>query len=228
MATKKRARAKKKPAPRYVLILRTCAADMTSHGGFKWPKKGRVQCKDWKPTPTCGNGLHGLLWGEGDASLMNWSDDAKWLVVKVRADEVVKIDDAKVKFPRGEVLCCGDRLTATSYLVQYGEAGHAVHGATVASGDGGTSTSGYGGTSTSGDGGTSTSGVRGTSTSGDGGTSTSGDRGTSTSGDGGELRIRWYDGTRYRLAVGYVGENGIKPNVKYRADEKGNLVEVTS
>jgi hypothetical protein len=118
----------------------------------------------------------------------------------------------------------------------YGGTSTSGYGGTSTSGEGGTSTSGnYGtstsgnyGTSTSGEGGTSTSGNGGTSTSGEGGTSTSGNGGTSTSGDRGILVIRWYDETarRYRLAVGYVGENGIKPNTKYRTDKAGNIVEV--
>ena len=99
------------------------------------------------------------------------------------------------------------------------------------SGDSGTSTSGYYGTSTSGDYGTSTSGDCGTSTSGYRGTSTSGNDGTSTSGDygkaksgvGGKIVVKYRDG-RERLAVGYVGEDGIKPDVFYKVDG-GKLVE---
>ena len=47
-------------------ILRTCAADMTSHDGFEWPREGFVSAPDWKATDACGNGLHGLPWGEGN------------------------------------------------------------------------------------------------------------------------------------------------------------------
>ena len=112
---------------------------------------------------------------------------------------------------------------------------------TSISGDYGTSTSGYRGNSTSGDGGTSisggdgesTSGYRGTSTSGDYGKSTSGYLGestsgiggTSTSGVGGTLIIKWHDGSRYRTAVAYVGENGIEPNVAYKLDRQGNFIK---
>lgn len=72
-----------------VLVLRTCAADMTSYGGFKWPESGPVKCSDWSPRAECGNGLHGLLWGVGDGSLVSWAEDAKWLVVEVPTDSVV-------------------------------------------------------------------------------------------------------------------------------------------
>ena len=100
------------------------------------------------------------------------------------------------------------------------------YGGTSTSGDGGTSTSGVGGTSTSGDGGTSTSGDGGTSTSGVRGTSTSGDRGTSKTGSVGIVVCRWWDETRYRLTVGYVGEDGIKPDTFYKCDSNGKLTEV--
>ena len=48
------------------------------------------------------------------------------------------------------------------------------------------------------------------------GTATAGNRGTATAGNGGTIIIKWYDGNRYRLAVGYVGEDGIEPDVAYR------------
>lgn len=72
--TKELAERSSKPFRAY--MLRTCAADMTAHGGFVWPKEGEVCAPDWRPDARCGNGLHGLLWGEGDGSLLNWSADA--------------------------------------------------------------------------------------------------------------------------------------------------------
>lgn len=99
----------------HVLCLRTCEADLKSYNGFTWPKKGQVKCEDWKPVAACGNGLHGLLWGVGHAGYLNNDKDSKWLVVKVRADEIVDIQD-KVKFPRGEVVFCGSRDRAVAYI----------------------------------------------------------------------------------------------------------------
>src|SRR5438309_2329889 len=98
-----------------VLVLRTCAADMTAHGGFQWPESGPVECQDWKPVAACGNGLHGLLWGQGDYGLLNKSFDAKWLVVEVEKSEIVKIGE-KVKFPRGNVVYCGNSRGAIELL----------------------------------------------------------------------------------------------------------------
>ncbi|MEO7327295.1 MAG: hypothetical protein ABI193_01870, partial [Minicystis sp.] len=91
-----------------VLVLRTCAADMSSHGGFRWPESGEVSAPDWKPKAECGHGLHGLVWGEGNGQLLSWERDAKWLVVEVEARAIVDLD-GKGKFPCGTVVHCGTR-----------------------------------------------------------------------------------------------------------------------
>ena len=215
-----------------VLILRTCNADMTSHRGFIWPEAGPVEDPDWKQTPNCGYGLHGLLFGEGNGSLLNWRADARWLVVEVDATSVVNIG-GKVKFPRGVVVHCGDRQSATSYLAARTH-GRAIVGGTATAGYGGTATAGDGGTATAGDGGTATAGYGGTATAGYGGTATAGDRGTATAGYGGTatagyggiLSLRWWDGKRYRIATFCLGEDGIEPNIPYRCEE-GRAVKVS-
>jgi hypothetical protein len=166
-----------------------------------------------------------LLWGEGDGSLLGESGHPH-LVVEI--DESAKVDlNGKVKFPSGRVVHCGDAKSATDFIRANGGHGRSIVRGTSTSGDRGTSTSGDRGTSTSGYGGTSTSGVRGTSTSGDRGTSTSGDGGTSKTGSVGIVICRWWDAKadRSRLAVGYVGEDGIKPDTFYRCDDTGKLVE---
>jgi hypothetical protein len=262
-----------------VLVLRTCAADMTSHGGFKWPTRGPVEAPDWNPQPVCGGGLHGALWGEGEGGLFNWNTDAKWLVVEVDKADIVDLN-GKVKFPRGVVKHCGDRMSATAWLAKRAP-GRAIIGAaltgghwstltggdestltggdestltggdrsTLTGGDGSTLTGGDGSTLTGGDESTLTGGDESTLTGGDestltggdestltGGdesTLTGGDRSTLTGGDGSTLTggdrstlvIKWWDGTRYRLAVGYVGENGIRPNVAYKVSDRGEFVE---
>jgi hypothetical protein len=75
---------------------------------------------------------------------------------------------------------------------------------------------------------TATAGDMGTATAGDGGTATAGDRGTAKSGPVGIIVIRWWDAkaVRFRLAVGYVGEDGIKPDTFYQCDDAGKLIEV--
>src|SRR5580692_11342318 len=96
------------------LVLRTCDANMkAAHKDFVWPRSGPVECPDWDPKPKCGNGLHGLPWGAGDWSLLSSVEDAVWMVVEVPTSEIVRIDQAKVKFPRGNVVFTGSRVEAT-------------------------------------------------------------------------------------------------------------------
>ena len=134
---KRAAKVAKVAKPATVLVLRTCDALMRSHGGFVWPESGPVECKDWKPVAECGNGLHGLLWGEGDGKLLNWDESAKWLVVEVAAADVVEIDKLKCKFPRGVVVFCGKGDAAAAYLQARAPAGKIIVW--------GTATAGYGG-----------------------------------------------------------------------------------
>jgi hypothetical protein len=163
------------------LVLRTCAADMTSYSGFQWPAAGSVEAPDWNPSPVCGGGLHGLLWGEGDGALLNWRPDAVWLVVEVEVADIVALG-TKVKFPRGTVVYAGGRAGAIDYLTARAPRGVAIVGAAVTTGDHGTATAGYRGTATAGGYGTATAGYRGTATVGDCGTAIVGDGGTATAG----------------------------------------------
>ena len=110
---------KKKPASGTTLVLRTCSAQMTGHAGFVWPRSGPVEAPDWNPRAECGNGLHGLLMGEGDGSLLDWGPDSVWLVVQVEAEVLVDLG-GKVKFPRGEVVLAGAREDAIAYLMARG------------------------------------------------------------------------------------------------------------
>ena len=95
-----------KPAKGHVLVLKSIAANMKAYGGFQWPESGAVPAPDWKPTDECGNGLHGWLWGAGDASLRCKDYDAKWLVLSVPADSIVDLGQ-KVKFPSCEIKYLG-------------------------------------------------------------------------------------------------------------------------
>ena len=45
----------------HALVLRTCAADLTSYGGFQWPESGVAEAPDWNTHAAYGNGLHELL-----------------------------------------------------------------------------------------------------------------------------------------------------------------------
>jgi hypothetical protein len=128
-----------------VLVLRTCLADMRSPScdahGFIWPRSGPVECADWQPTKACGNGLHGVLWGEGDGgNPWVWDDTGVWLIVEVDASDVIELG-GKVKFPRGVVVFSGPRLEATTMLGRLAP-GRAIVGGTATAGDSGTATAG--------------------------------------------------------------------------------------
>jgi hypothetical protein len=248
-----------------ILFLKTVDQDGNAYGGFRWPLKvgAVVTAPDFTASAQCGTGLHGLPWGEGDGSLLNWSDDAKWIVFSAPVSECV-LFDRKGKCKTATICCVGSRLEATDYLMRYGKPGTTIVGGTATAGDGGTAkagvrgtatagvegtaTAGVGGTATAGDRGTATAGDRGTATAGVGGTATVGYRGTATAGDGGTatagyggtatagvegtatagvggtatagdrgtILIRWHDGARYRVVTGYIGEDGLLPNVAYQ------------
>ena len=161
-------------------VLRTCAADMTSYGGFVWPREGVVEAPDWQPTADCGRGLHGFLWGEGDGSLADWSRDAVWIVSRI--NEWIDLD-GKVKFPRAEVVFSGSREDATAKIRELGANG-AVIGSTLTGGHGSILTGGRGSTLTGGDRSTLTGGDCGTLTGGHGSTLTGGDYSALTGGRG--------------------------------------------
>jgi len=127
-------------------ILRQCAPDMTSWGGFKWPESGEVSAPDWEATADCGNGLHGFLWGEGDGSLANYGSDNKWLVAEI--DEWIDLG-GKVKFPRANVMFCGTMHEAAAEIRMLGAKG-AVIGSINTGGNHSINTGGYRSTNTGG------------------------------------------------------------------------------
>jgi hypothetical protein len=226
---------KKTTKPETVLVLRTCDAERKSYGGFQWPESGPVECSDWRDNFGCGGGLHGLLWGEGDGSLLNWTADALWLVVEVLTSDVrhgqgdmVK----KCKFPRGTVLFCGTRDAAVA-MVLTARPGSACVASTLTGGDDSTLTGGYASTLTGGDDSTLTGGNASTLTGGDASTLTGGNASTLTGGyastltggDASGFTFKYWDGNKYRFAHGYVGEDGILPGVAYKC-VSGKLVPV--
>lgn len=190
-----------------VLCLRTNNSNMTSYNKFVWPKSGEVHAPDWVKNKSCGNGLHGLLWGSGDGQLLNWAGNAKWLVVEVKADTIVNLVD-KVKFPSGNVVYYGNRSEATEFIAKFSPDGTAIVGRTMIVDDMMSAIVGDYGTATAGNGGTATAGYN--------GTATAGYQGTAQAGDYGILQFKFYADFRERIIIGYVGENGIMPNVKYK------------
>jgi hypothetical protein len=112
------------------------------------------------------------------------------------------------------VVAVGDYKTAT-----------AGNGGTATAGYNGTATAGYGGTATAGNHGTAMAGNHGTATAGDYGTATAGDDGTATAGENGRISLLHYDGRRYRQIIGYIGEDGLLPNVPYKLNKNGKFIK---
>ena len=102
------------------LAIRTCSADGTSHGGFKWPSEvgSVVTCADWNPEAKCGNGLHALLDGWGDYSLLSNDNDALWQVVEIDRSKCVELD-GKVKFESCILKYSGGMAVAMTLISDY-------------------------------------------------------------------------------------------------------------
>ncbi len=131
------------PDGRYA-ALRTHRADGASHGGFRWPTEvgGVAVAPDWDPDQSikCGRGLHGLLWGCGDGSLL--APALTWVIVAVDPGDIAtRIDGMgippKIRFRSAEVIHVGDCDSATGWIAAHGGAGLPVVYGTATAGDGG-------------------------------------------------------------------------------------------
>ena len=123
-----------------------------------------------------------------------------------------------------KIAVVGDRGTAAA-----GEYGTAVAGdfGKAAAGKHGTAIAGYGGTTTAGKYGTTSAGFLGTASAGDRGTASAGRYGTASAGEKGIIEIKYFDRGRDRIRkkIGYIGEDGLRPGVKYELDKDHNFVE---
>ena len=159
-----------------VLVLRCCAADMSSKNGFIWPGVGGIATAlDWSDNGTCGNGLHGWLYGAGDHTTSDYAHrpDAKWLVVQVQESDV-RMLGGKCKFQSGKVVFVGQRHEAAGYIAKNEPRDVAIIGRILSVGDKESATVGALGSATAGDSGTATAGDSGTATAGNYGTATAG------------------------------------------------------
>jgi hypothetical protein len=208
-----------------VLVLRTSDKDGKAHGGFQWPSSGPVECSDWNSKAECGNGLHGILWPEGDWSDIKNYDEPLWQVVEVEESTLVKIG-GKVKFPRGEVIYSGDfavalNMVAKAWLAQIPKS-YANAGDDPLTTDKRDARIGSSGDSarigSSGD------SARIDSTGKNAVIACAGSVTKFRASENGCIAAPWHDGNRIRFAVGYVGEN-IKADTWYSISEQGEFVE---
>ena len=152
------------------------------------------------------------------------SEAAAYLMANSEHAKNVAVIGASIEAPDKGQAVVGDLGTATA-----GRYGTAIAGdsGTAIAGDSGTATAGDSGTATAGSYGTATAGYSGTATAGYSGTATAGRYGTATAGEKGEIRIKYWDeeAERYRTKIGYIGEDGLLPDVAYKLDESHNFVE---
>lgn len=190
------------------LMIRTTDRDGKSYGGFVWPQQvgALVEAPDWNEKPVCGGGLHGLLDGAGDWSLLADGPDTLWWIVEVRRDEAVAIDDDKVKVPRGRVAYFGAFPGAMTRIMA--SIVPAIQNRSpVAS-------SGYSSPAT-------VSGKNSVAAA-------VGLFATACAGDGGAICLAAYDDDWNLVAVraAMVGQDGIEPGVTYRLTEAGEFERV--
>jgi hypothetical protein len=166
------------------LFLRTCNADGTSYGRFKWNLEisSITEAPDWNPEPNCGNGLHGLLHGKGDGEYLDWSSSALWMVCEALGP-IVDLRD-KIKTSKAKTLFVGDRKGATDFLIAAGCNPSEVVGAFITGGEYSTLTGGNWSTLKGGHWSTVTDGNYSSVTGGDYSTVTGGKYSTVTGGDG--------------------------------------------
>jgi hypothetical protein len=222
------------------LVLRTCNADGTSHGGFVWPNEigAIVEAPDWDPKPECGAGLHGLLDGWGNYGLLSDALNAKWMIVEVERAWCVDIDQ-KVKFPACKIVYIGDMAAAMTRMAEYQiklllraakdglcteiASGHSSRA--TSSGDSSRAASSGDSSSAASSGDYSSAASEGAKTI----AMVAGNGGRAKAGADGCIALAWMDNKadRPRIAVGYVGE-GIDVDTWYRCDEAGKLVKAES
>ena len=215
---------KKATKPQTALVLRCCAADMSSKNGFIWPGVGETAtAPDWKDDGECGHGLHGWLYGQGDHGTSDYAtlSDAKWLVVEVVLSEV-RMLGGKCKFPSGIVRFVGAMSESAKYIIEHEPQSKrvAVIGAVLECGEGGVLQGGALSVLTGGDSATMTGGNY--------AKMTGGDSAKMTGGNSAVMHFQYWDGKRNRTVVAYVGEDGIKPNVAYKLDSNHKIVEAQS
>ena len=213
------------------LMLRTTGPHGEAHEGFVWPRVlgAIVRPVRWDLAPTCGDGLHGLLDGLGDNALLSSDPAALWWVVGVRLDEVVRIDDDKVKAPRAKVVYFGGMPGAYKSIIRnMHRAAHAAttddgaHAATTGDGASAATTGDWAHAATTGDGASA-------ATTGDWAVAAAlGARALVKAGRGGAICAvrRDHAGKLLAIRATMIGQDGTKPGVWYRLNEKDEFEAV--
>jgi hypothetical protein len=106
-----------------VLLVKIVNKDMTSYGGFVWPKAGPVTPAKWSRQPDCDSGgLFGWAWGTGLGDGKDPHAGLTWLVFSAKPENVIMVGSGpKVKAVPGEdgslpeVVYCGTQAGAMKF-----------------------------------------------------------------------------------------------------------------
>lgn len=158
-----------------------------------------------------------------------------WGIAIAESYATVKAGHMGIAFANANSLAtagdCGFAFTAykgESVAGYYGRAATGDFG-TATAGDGGVAHATRNGIAIVGEGGTATSGQSGKSIAGDYGTAITGLGGCAQAGYDGIIQIQWYNYNinRIQIATGYVGLDGIEPNILYSLGAQGKFVKTT-
>jgi len=213
-----------------VRIVRMCDTDGTSSRGFVYPLTvgATVETPEWDPAPECGGGLHGWPWGLhlGDGAPLD-DPSSVFLVLGAAVGDVVSIS-GKVKIRAGVVRHVGTMRSALAFvaagraawIAHSATTGYAAHSATTGDAAHSATTGDAAHSATTGDAAYS-------ATTGRGAIAVSLSRyGRAKAGPSGAMVLVDYSGARPTPVVALPGEGGIKPDVWYELDGRGNFVEV--
>ncbi len=228
-----------------VLVMKCVGPNGESFGSFIWPTKvgAIVEAPDWKPAASCGNGLHGWLWGLGDLSAAGGratTDGAVWMALAVIETDVLDLG-GKVKFPRCRIAAVGDKSTIASIIAAQRPANTpAPMFAQAAAGSRGQAAAGYAGQAAAGYAGQAAAGEAGQAAAGYAGQAAAGSRGQAAveadglatcgigglvkGGDNAVLVAMYSTGpmrSDFSYSVGQVGRAGIEAETWYEGSVDG-------
>lgn len=219
-------------------IIQSLCPDMTLFWGFKWPKKGKVVDPDWNLDPYCKGVVLGSLNGERGLSNLDWSIDCVWCVAEVDKKKGIELKGAaggSWKFPKAKVVFSGNRKDATDFLLSKIGWDKPVEGCYKIGGYKSNLLGGNHSTLSAGswsevfgkDNSTVNTGDFSVICVGKNSTVNGGEDSQVSAGDRSILQVKYHYGNRHRVAVGYVGEDALKPNTYYKVNNEGKFVETT-
>jgi hypothetical protein len=202
-----------------VYVLKTVNSDLTACNGFKYPIEGKVSDEEI--------GLYGFLMGEGYWGFANWNNNAKWLVIEVEQSNIIKIYPDRINFRLGNIVHCGDRKSATNFIIEKGANPEKVLGAYQHKGNNSRIIGVEYSTLIGGDFSILIGGYKSILTSGIDSKLLGGVDSILSGGIRSSLSIKWINGSKQCLTTTYVGIDGILPNIPYKVDKKGNFIQVS-